>query len=247
MIHLLAQHDSGWIEGVIWAVLIGAGVLSQLGSGIIKYFKERDEKKRRANQPTPPPPLSRPPKRQVAPPRPPVGRPRPARPMGRPAQPPARPRTQLPQDLPEGLREILGEVIPELVPPRKPAPPRRPAPSAPPPQRPASQRPASPPPQARPRQVAPERPIRPVTSSIHVDEPRIAELKSSLDDEGAKVAAQVQSSIGDLRHPLADVAQAVAHPSYSPAQVALRQAIVMNEILMPPVALRPDDDRLSIW
>jgi len=247
MIDLLAQHDSGWIEGVVWVVLIGAGVLSQLGSGIIKYFKERDEKKRQANQPTPPPPLSRPPKRQVAPPRPPVARPRPARPMGRPAQPPARPRTQLPQDLPEGLREILGEVVPELVPPRKPAPPRRPAPSAPPPQRPASQRPAPPPPQAKPRPLTPERPIRPVASSIHVDEPHLGNLKSRLDDEDARVAAQVQSYIGDLRHPLADVAQAAAANAPSAARAALRQAIVMNEILMPPVALRPADDRLSIW
>jgi len=232
---LLLQTDGGfsdWIEILIILLVVGGSTIASVGKWFIsKLNPEAAENKRKAAMEKSGRPMRR-------------GLPPPARPVARPL-PPREERHEGPQrpvapPLPP-LREIIAEEMPPPTPvtryddaPARPRVPQRPkrAP-APAPMRPRSstkaQRRVVPPPEARQERVE----KRHLKSSFEVDEDR------KFVERAAK--------LGKLTHAPATADSAPASGEFDdirrPSRKDLRKAIIMNEILGPPVSLRPPEQR----
>ncbi len=260
MTNFVAQSNFDWMENIYGIVVIAFVVFGNIANSLIKSIKEKKERDKKLTAPMPKPqahqrgdepspfPAARPrPTRpEIARPLPPTRPTSPPPPVARPApeaQPPRPAKTLgIPRELlPEGLEEILAEVVPELVRPK-------PRPQTPPPaQRPpsrttgkaASSRGRSAPPPERSKKKKSQRPADSAQ--------RLGTLTSSFDDERARessVSAHVESHIGHLKHPVDDVPLGSAeHAQRLPSRAALRHAVIMSEILAPPRALRPIEDR----
>jgi hypothetical protein len=219
---LLAAGDlSDMVETVILLLVIGASVLGSIAKPLIKKFggeTPEDAMKRRTEQ-------SQRPRPQPA---------RPAHPAARPAQPrppiataePARPVAQTPS-------------IEPAIPPRV-RPTTRPTPTRPI----ARARPAH----AR-RPASEDVPYAEVSLEPDLSERHLRELQTRVEKRHIDAAKPSEEVV----HPKTEDAHAYAidHSAHEeellairhPTRAFLRQAIVMNEILGPPIALRPPDDR----
>jgi len=242
--NLLAQGSPEWLENLIGVAVVALAVIGHLANAWINNIKEKKKREKELSSPLPKPkpPASRQPL-QPARPLPPT-RPRPQQlPTARPAQeaqPPRPARTLgIPRELlPEGLGEIIAEVAPELVRPK----PRPPA--SPPVQRP----PVRPPiPERRPSPKPPPRPVEPKSERPADSSERLGTLTSSIEDEApteSTVAAHVESHMTRLDHPVEDAEIGAATQARRvPSRAALRHAIIMSEIISPPLALRPIEHR----
>jgi len=261
---LIAQFDPGdWIQVVIVALVMVASALGPVLKVLIKKFsppEEVDSKKEDGERTL----VRRPP-----PPDRPMARPMPPRTAGRRVtieveqdeigtpRPPQR-------GLPEPLREILAEILPDVIPPGEPPlPPARPrpvqrsertAPQTPDLARPARPIPTSPrPSQPTARKAA--RPQSPSTAPRRENErqaarparraPRPENAGSQRDD----VSTQVESNLGQLESRITRTTDAAPPQSGLLFDLArlrdrsnLRQAIILSEILAPPLALRSPTD-----
>jgi len=260
MSDILAQGNFDWMENLVGIIVIAFVVLGNVANALIKGIKEKKERERKHTTPTSRPSSAQP--RGGAPSAYPTARPRPPRPeVARPVPParptaPQQPATELAPEaqpprpaptlgiprelLPEGLEEVLAEIVPQLVRP-KPRP-QTPPPAQHPPVRKtrkaAAPHPRSAPPSPRPEQPSSSRPTDPAK--------RLGTLTSNLDAEPPRepsVAAHVESHISHLDHPVSDATiGTLAHGRRRPTRAALRHAIIMNEIISPPRALRPLED-----
>jgi len=243
---IAVQFNTDWIETIVVVAIVAMSALGSVAKFFIRKFSpqnERDGTPRRVpGRPMTqrgPPGLQRP-----------VARPLPPR-SGRPVVPghtdrerPA-PTRREPIPLPEPLRDILAEVVPELVPPRQPPPA-----SSGPPKRATVEHRASDKEEASRRRVVVSSPARKTQTTrsqgkasakharpasakprANTTEQRIGHLESNLD-------SMAYTSTGDPA-PI-DHLSAIKHPS----RHALRTAIIMNEILGPPVSLRDPQDSL---
>jgi len=261
MTTVLAQNNFDWMENLVGIIVIAFVVLGNVANSLIKGIKEKKEREKKLTPPMPKPPATlqrgagptayptarpRPPHREFAKPLPPTRPSPPQRPLARPApeaQPP-RPATTLgiPRELlPEGLEEVIAEIVPELVRPK-------PRPQVPPPaQRPQTRttgKAASP----RPRSATPpDQSKRKERDRPNDAAQRIGTLTSSFDAEPQRessVAAHVESHISHLEHPVDDARiGSTQHARRLLSRAALRHAIIMSEIIAPPRALRPIEDR----
>ncbi len=264
MTNFVAQGNFDWMENIYGIVVIAFVVFGNIANSIIKSIKEKKGREKELTTPMPKPPPAqqrggepspfptarpRPARPEVARPLPPTRPTSPPPPVARPApgtQPPRPAKTLgIPRELlPEGLEEILAEVVPGLVRP-KPRPQTQP-PTQPPttPTTPTTGKAASP----RGRTAPPPKRSKKKVSQRPADSAeRLGTLTSSFDDEKPRessVAAHVESHISHLKHPVDDVPLGTAaHARRLPSRAALRHAVIMSEILAPPRALRPIEDR----
>ena len=149
---------------------------------------------------------------------------------------------------------VRGSTRPSIAPPARP---RVPRPTIAPPVRPVAQRPAAPP-MARPKPASPRSfstPKRPpVAQPVPMDEPTIqrrhlAQIASALEKESEVVDAEVSEHLsqveGDLVPEIVETAVVAPHAPFERlSRAALRRAIVLSEVLAPPLALRASRDRL---
>ena len=229
----------GWINTIVILLIIGGSILGPVAKWLIAKTRRDAEEEPgkigsggqeagpRAPRPRVPPahPVARPMQvggRQRETPEPPLATPSPSRRTARPAvsQEPARP----------------------VTPPPPKAPPRRPV------EQPPRPRPAPPPAKRTPapavtseRRVSPEsKPRRPQRKepSLHV----------TLGEDEDRKFAKRERELGTLRVQSEPETSAVQTPGEfdvvrNPTRRSLRQAILMREILGPPLSLRPPDDR----
>jgi hypothetical protein len=206
---LLAAEGLDWIEGVVVLVIIALSALGSIAKPLIKKFGGKDPDELR--------------KRQMEQP---VERRAPARPAHPPARPtPARPRLQ-----------------PAIEPPVAQARPARPVPPS--VARPAPPTPRRPVPRPTPSQSVRPRPKPVANSERDLSERHLAKLESTVTERHLKTTPPSE----DVVHPATEAAHAYEHAVSGideemeairrPTRAALRRAIVMNEILGPPVGLR---------
>jgi len=213
---ILAQQGSvdDWIQYIVVIVVVGLSVLGQVSKALIKKFSPEEREQRRQDEVTPT--MSAPPPLRDAAPRSPVAPPARRRTSRTPAA--ARPRPMRP------------------ITPRPQAPPiARPRPAAP---RQLSTSP--PPPAAQPRPVLQE--ADPLLQRRH-----LAQIASVIEKEGEIVEEAVREHIGHVESDLPEIVEATVVESHGPfarpSRAMLRRAIVFNEVLAPPLALRPASDR----
>ncbi|MGD2110394.1 MAG: hypothetical protein PVI86_13515 [Phycisphaerae bacterium] len=252
---MLAQQGiDDWVEIIIVALIFGASAIGAVSKKLIEVFSPKDQQDK---------PTSRP-RQQGGKPAPPPTRPRPSPstistrmqpvppPHGGPQrrQPPARPaRTPLP---PPVVARPTTPPPPRPAPTAKPAEPRRAVPPGVVPAEPR-RKPASP---ARRRTAQPDEPVPVeflVSTLDHEDEvveaavvEHLGVLESKLTLSEEEFARAVEARMGrmdaDLTTPAdASDAKPAATGISTPTRSALRHAVVMNEILGLPVALRPPD------
>jgi len=241
---LAIRGDSDWIQGLVWIVIIGMSALGSLAKWLVAKAKERKEAARleeeegRSLRPSPRqpgaerlrPPVARPmpPRRRPAPPPmvrtipPPTVRPAPRPPVSR--QVVSR---QIELDVPDSVKPLVqmlfgGAVEEDEGVVGRPAPPLRPAATRP-------KRPVSTPQPDSPRTRV-------------GDQPSMEEIDRREERE-ARLAAQ---RIGHVETHIAASADAAARGPTSvwldsADRPSLRRAIVLNEILGPPVSLRSPD------
>lgn len=238
---LLAEGEiAEWIRILVILLVVGGSFFGKIGKKLIERFSpQAPEKPQAPNVPTeslrrdPTPPVARP-SRPVArpappPPRVPVARAAPVRPVApqrpviatapaarRPVQPPVSAKTETPRR----------EVTPTPVGEREPESRRR------------RQRAA--------RTTAP--PSRRKTGNLEarVDE-RFKPLESSLEHRAEQIAARVEKHLGRLKPQTAPAARPDEAASESegfarPSRSELRRAVVLREILSPPIALRAPEE-----
>lgn len=216
------QGMDDWIQIIILALVAGSAIFGKVTKTLIRKFSPKKDPETPVLG-RPEPALRRPP-----PPARPVARPMPqaptATPQGSgPVAPPARPRpvSKFPrvESLPQMLRGVfaqLGEAGEATQ--SRPAPP-----------------PVAPPPHARAapgvertgrQPVAARQRTRSKAGTAPADKarPRVASVEKS----GIRKTQIKDSPLGTVRHP---------------TRASLRRAIIMNEILSPPLALRRDDER----
>jgi hypothetical protein len=214
---LAAGGLEGWIETIILLLVIGGSALASIAKPLIKKFGGQDPEESAQQRR----------ERQAG--RSPAARPRPAQP----AAPVARPMPPRP-----------------VVPKARAAPTvATPAPVQPIPREPAEKRPPYP----------VRRPSVPLARPRPVEKPQRVRLVADHDlgRLEAKVAQRHLESAAPSRrvvHPKTEADHAATRPSLEfdrllasirhPTRTALRQAIVMSEILSPPVGLRPLDERI---
>lgn len=243
MMGVLGQGDSGnWIELIIYLVVIGGSMLGGMSQWLIRKFsRESPEDSHGAGQGDrtgrPPAPSARRPesarpvarpmprpsdRAQSEPPRP-VAKPLPPRPVQRPISTPAETR---PARTHRPAQPVAREPAPRR--PTPPAVPRKPPPPKPAPPRPKSvqQRAAKP---AKRRAKRKRQELINVVSEAEVERALAdRDFEHALPDAGPYGRTQSTSWLGDF----------AAHPT----RKALRQAIVMSEVLGRPLALRPPSD-----
>jgi hypothetical protein len=233
-----AQEFGDWIEGAIILVVLVGSALAGVGKAIIEKLNRRTPSARLEDEEEPPRPR-------------PTAWDRPIPPVARPMAPPAEVRrrvvirTQPPTPqvgaprktdvefevaVPDAVRPIVEMLLGKTGPAED-----RPRP-----------RPAAPPPP--PRLQRPQR-SKPVVAAPRRSEPAITERAARLRDIEEREAQQARRVEKRIGHVETHVAAAHAEPEGadggSPAldRRALRQAIVLNEILGPPVAFRSVLDR----
>ena len=211
------QGMDDWIQIIILALVAGSAIFGKVTKTLIRKFSpKKDPDTPVLGRPVPLP-------RRPPPPARPVARPMPSPEGSGPVAPPARPRpvSKFPrvESLPEMLREVfaqLGDV--GETPQSKPAPPptarSRPAHAAP-----GVERTGRQPVAARKR----------TRSKAGTTQAVKARPRSVSVEKGGIRRTQIKDSpLGTVRHP---------------TRASLRRAIIMNEILSPPLALRRPDDR----
>ena len=212
-----AEGLDDWIRIIILLFVAGSAVFGAVTKALIRKFSPKKD----ADTPA----LGRPEPVRLRPPSParPVARPMPTPQGSGPVAPPARPRpvTKFPsvESLPEMLREVFAQLgDAEETPPSRPAPP-----------------PVAAPPRARA-----------VPGIERTGRKPVAARQRARSKPGAAPAAGVRSRVasvadGDVRKTaIKDLPPGtVRHPT----RASLRRAIIMNEILSPPLALRPVDER----
>ena len=260
---ILGQRDINWLQMVVLGVIIAGSVLGPVAKKLIEKFspvKEQEPgtgrpKQRGQGAPSPP----------RVPPAHPVARPLP--PQLGPQRPAARPVARGHVPPPPVEQFELEVVLPPVTPhprtaPRRPAaqqPPTRPpqVPTAAPPPRPRrepAQRSATKP--ERGRRIArkpSETPYDGVEARLGHLEPTVADrlghLESALEDETVEVEAAVEDRLGHMDSDL-DVVDPTSARSRRrtgllarrPTRRALQHAVLMREILGPPLALRTPDE-----
>jgi len=234
---LLQQGPSGlgdWVEIIVVVLIFGGSALGALAKWIIaKLNPETPEKLERAEEDKP--------ERQAAPARP-VARPMP--PVAFPARPVARPMP--PQ--PVAQRPAGGEWVfqdPSRPTARQPLDePRRAAPESP--------RPPAPvvPPVVIRVEPAASRPARSVARKAkrHIPKTTARTPERDLREEGDREFDRLDHQVWDVDTPDSKAALVVVEvcdefdPIRRPTRRSLRRAIIMKEILGPPLALRPRDE-----
>lgn len=231
-----------WVEIIIVLLVVGGSAFGAISKKLIEAFtpKERGDS---AHPPRPAPPRPRPPRPTTTPP------------TVRPTPPSARPRREPPPiERPTVLETILGGEIPEAIP--IPTEPKRPTPKA---ERSGSAPPHRPTPPRRPPMPKPRHSES--VPSVPPGEARRGRVISAVEDDRTKrgirtpTAAPIDVPFGQLESAIAEeidsaaasagvrTSSGVALPGVgSPTPANLRQAILLCEILGPPVALRPDSE-----
>ena len=216
------QGFDDWIQIIILALVAGSAVFGKVTKTLIRKFSpKKDPDAPVLGRPEPLPRRPPPPARPVARPMPqaPTATPQAAGPVAPPAQP--RPASRFPRV--ESLPQMLRGVFKQLgdageTPPSRSAP----LPAAPPPQAraaPGIERAGRKPVAARKRARS-----KPGASPVAGVRPLVASVA-----EGDVQETQIKDSpLDTVRHP---------------TRASLRRAIIMNEILSPPLALRRDDER----
>ncbi len=218
--HTLLAKGADWVELIIILVLVGGGVFSSVAQAIIKKMRgEQPDEPDQAGKAGQAPP-ARAPQFPVARPLPPAG--------GLPQA--AQPRVPVPQ-VPRPLPPAQIHPVPNQPPMARLDHPRVPQPPAP---RPIETQPG-PRPQPK-RRPGPRTQPKPVPQA----EPREPKEEVPLAQRHLEVSADVLHA-----HTEDDELVLAEHddPIHRPTRHALRFAILMNEVLGPPVALRPPDDR----
>lgn len=218
---LAIQNIGDWIEGIIVLVIIAGSALGGIGKAIITKLNRSREEAERERQGLPRP------QRVTDRPAPPVARPMPPRhqpPMAtqRPAArplPPQRPIAEIPRSLQPVVQSILdvvldGAVDLETAFPKPPPQPRR-----------------EPPPAPRPSKTK-------VSKS--------AAVRRSIEDREEQKTKLVEKRIGHVKPHVASATPPSSTDANSelferPTRTDLRRAIILNEILSPPLALRRPD------
>jgi hypothetical protein len=264
-IDVLAQGLKGlddWIQIIVIIMVIGASAFGAISKKLIKAFtpEEPDEagaKKPPAEQA---PPLPKP-VRRSAPPARPVARPMPGAPRSDTSTfpPVARPVPPRPvrHSQVEQRRDLLAEAEPPPVRTPQPQPVARPAPTP-------APRPA-PAPEWRERPAAPHKPPRPTRIEKSVDrvgarvreeerqfesaiDERVGILEPAVVEEVEEFDAAIDDRMGHIG-PEGSMPQVARRPSGRapffgrPTASELQHAVLMREILGPPVALRRHEDR----
>ena len=214
------QGFDDWIQIIILALVAGSAIFGKVTKTLIRKFSpKKDPETPVLGRPEPalrrPPPPARP----MARPMPQAPTPQAAGPVPSPARP--RPASKFPRV--ESLPKMLREVFKQLgdageTPPSQPAPPPV-APSPPPRAAPGIERTGSKPVAARQRTrskpgATPAAGVWPLVASVTESDVRKTQIKDS--------------PLDTVRHP---------------TRASLRRAIIMNEILSPPLALRRVDER----
>ncbi len=235
---MLALQDIGdWIEAIIVLVVIGGSVLGGIGKSILGKLNK---------QPTIEPEGDNHPKHELKPLRREIVIPPVARPLSPPIAPRGRVvvrterRTVAPQVEAERVEREFEVPVPEVVRPlvemllERAEPHDRPTPPPPP----RVQRP-------RPQRPRPERPRLAKPSA-----PAITEREARLRDIEEREEQQVQRLEKRIGHVETHVAPAAAIDAELPPEFvtvldrrSLRKAIILNEVLSPPLALRRGGDR----
>jgi hypothetical protein len=233
--------DFNWIEIIVVLVLVGGSALGSIGKWLIEKTSPKTDRKpddggrtaaagTGAGQAEPSVPRRRAPSAR------PVARPMPGtepqetpvpRPQARPLPPSPTARPYVSQEPPK----------PAVVP----LPERKPRPVKPPPVRPVMKPAPAPPPKRR----TPRVPSRPKKRKLGRLEPG---LHPTLGEEEDRKFELREHRLGKLQaqaevEPEPEEVVEGYDPIRSPTRRSLRHAILMREILGPPVALRPPDDR----
>lgn len=247
MMYVLAQGDSGnWIELIIYLVVIGGSMLGGISQWLIRKFS------RESSDDTGGPRQEHRPGRSPAPP---GRRPESARPVARPmprASDRARSEPQRPVAKPLPPRPVQR---PTATPAEK-RPARTHRPVQPVAREPVRRRPAPPPPAAPPPKPPPPKPAPPRSAQVQQRAPKPAKRKAKRRARGpvdVVSEADVERALADrdFEHALPD-AGPYGHSQQTswlgdlaaqPTRKALRQAIVMSEVLGRPLALRQPGDQ----
>jgi len=250
--YILAESAlDDWVRIVIFLLIIGGSFFGKIAKTLIKKFSppEHEKSTRSASGKIDKP---------IAMPMPPVQarRQQQSIPMAKPfttrsIQPEAKPTP--PKETPIELPEILAEVFPELVAPRK-TPHRKPEPQKPTPIPQSPTRSSSPqthktrsrsrqrrrvvtevvkPAQQKPAQKTTEERLGRLTSMFDQKEDRLGHLETNIDPH---------PGTNDIHDDQENVVKVIADDSFMgvlrPSRKDLQKAIIMNEILSPPLALR---------
>jgi hypothetical protein len=213
---MLAIQDIGdWIQGVVVLIIIAGSALGGLGKAITAKLDRAREAAKGEGQQAAPRTI-----RTVTP----VARPMPPqrrqpqlfeRPVAKPLAPsPPQPRAELPPTLPPMVKTLLEAVLNTEID-------------------------ATP----RPRPVCLQPPPRPRPASPKAPKPA-AVNRRSIDEREERKAELVEKRIGHVQRHVAPVAAPTTSDDGMtlfdrPTHRDLRRAIILNEILSPPLALRP--------
>lgn len=259
---LLAQSElDDWVKIVILVLFIGGSTLGALAKKLIAYFGPKEDQSGKAPRiPTvvgddrtrprqQPRPVARPaPTLPTAHPAPsfPPPRPAPSLPSARPA-PPARQASKAPtmrpvakpQPLEQPAKPTLADLVQEVFEQQHSDVARVPADTAsPPPVRPVAPREA---PQTKKRRS--QREAKRIASA---KKQRSGQVKPSAASGSEQEGVDPEKHLGRLQSKIpkqTEQATAPAADSFRrPSKDALRRAIIMSEVLRPPLALRADDD-----
>ncbi len=256
---ILADSDfDGWLRIIILVLVFGGSFLSAILKTIIKKFSPKEEDQK--SKTTPRTKFDRP-----------VAKPMPGRPVQRaqPRSPAAKPRTPVREEksrqstekkprleLPVELPEIFAEIFPDVVAPRRPKDrlPQPPVPST------QSKRPSRTQPKksrrvvraqdsktkvAKARKVEAKKPVGKtteerlgtLTSSFESGEERLGHLGTRVDPHPGSAYLEKDHDAYDIPAEVDGFKAGVFHVD----RQDLRRAIIFNEILAPPLALREDE------
>ncbi len=225
---LAVQNIGDWIEGIIVLVIIGGSALGGLAKAIIaKINRSREEADaQRELQERPPPRAMDRPALPMARPMPPRQRPQ-AITRERPAARPLatqRPQVEVPKNLPPMVQTILDVVLDGAVDVEEVF--RRPQP------RPSR---TEPPPAPKPARKSVPKPVRRAQQR--------ATGRRTIDDREEREAKLLEKRIGHVEPHVAPAPLPEADPDSfeRPTRKDLRRAIILNEILSPPLSIRRTD------
>jgi len=227
---MLAIKDIGdWIEGIIVLVIIAGSALSGIVKAIIaKINRSREEADaQRDLQERPPPRAMDRPTLPVARPMPPQLRPQTITQRRAQSRPLAtqRPHAEVPKAIPPMVQTILDVVLDGAVDVEEVL--RRPQPS-------------------RPQPSSAPRPARTSVPKTARQVPQRATGRRSIDDREVRKAKLVEKRLGHVETHVASSTQPSSADAESdvferPTRRDLRRAIILNEILSPPLSIRRPD------
>lgn len=251
---ILAKSEiEGWINIIIIALVVGGPVLNAILKTLIKQFSPKEEESSKPipgvkiDKPVAKPMPGRP--TQTKQHRPPTAKPRPP---VRAERPKPQPKLELPIELPE----ILAEIFPDVVAPRRPQD-RIPQPSESPPVSKHSDKPK--PKQSRrvvrsqstqsqvaeARKVEAKKPVQQTTedrlgtlsSTFDAEDELLGHASTRIDPHPGSADLEDEHVAYDIPIPVDDFKAGVFHVD----RMELRRAIILKEILSPPLALRDSE------